>query len=487
MMSISFQVVFKGSTNSPLFSRIASYKNLGMSVDDKIHWALTHGIAIGLNIPDVEFASKAPIIHAPFTLDPFPFPKNEFEKAVGLAQLFNVLVEKITRNSEWLIETLEPTAVSDLFILQLLKIYKTVLDEGIKQPYSLAINRSDYMLHSKEGDNRTLLQVELNTIASSFGSLSTKITEMHIEMNAMESLDTENTASRRDIPVNSALDEIASGIAAAHQVYLSQTGLTNLNCSVAMIVQPNERNFADQRFLQYQLWKNHKVRCFRVTLAEVHLHGKLGSNNELIIDAKYVSVVYFRAGYSPDDLPSEKEWSARLLIERSFAIKCPTIAVHLAGCKKVQQALADPGILEMFISSAEQIEALRSVFAGLYSLSEPVSSDTSDQSQLLNIIKEKVQADNGLNFVMKPQREGGGNNFYGPDVAEALRTMSLDEQASYILMERILPPSSQADLVRDGKVSSVCYRTSYLANQFIFERIEVTLRLILSFFLLSIS
>ena len=133
-----------------------------MSVNDKIHWALTHGIAIGLNIPDMEFASKVPIIHAPFTLDPFPFPKNEFEKAVGLAQLFNVLVEKITRNSKWLIETLEPTAVSDLFILQLIKIYKIVLDEGIKQPFSLAINRSDYMLHSREGDNRTLLQVELS-------------------------------------------------------------------------------------------------------------------------------------------------------------------------------------------------------------------------------------------------------------------------------------------------------------------------------------
>ena len=440
-----------------------------MSVNDKIHWALTHGIAIGLNIPDMEFASKVPIIHAPFTLDPFPFPKNEFEKAVGLAQLFNVLVEKITRNSKWLIETLEPTAVSDLFILQLIKIYKIVLDEGIKQPFSLAINRSDYMLHSREGDNRTLLQVELNTIASSFGSLSTKISEMHIEMNAMESVDAGNVASQRDVPVNSALNEIASGIAAAHQVYLSQTGLTNLNCSVAMIVQPNERNFADQRFLQYQLWKNHRVRCFRVTLAEVHLQGKLGSNNELLVDNKYVSVVYFRAGYSPDDHPSGKEWSARLLIERSFAIKCPTIAVHLAGCKKVQQALADPGVLEMFISSSEQVEALRSVFAGLYSLSEPVvsSSETSDQSQLLNIIKEKVQADNGLNFVMKPQREGGGNNFYGPDVAEALRTMSLEEQASYILMERILPPSSQADLVRDGKVYSVHNCTASLIKQLI--------------------
>jgi hypothetical protein len=64
--------------------------------------------------------------------------------------------------------------------------------------------------------------------------------------------------------------------------------------------------------------------------------GKLSKiNNELIFNDKRVSVVYFRAGYTPDDHPSEREWDARLMMERSFAIKCPNIACHLAGCKKV--------------------------------------------------------------------------------------------------------------------------------------------------------
>ena len=414
---------------------------------------------MGLKISDEEYASKIPVIHAPFTLNSFQFPREQFEKAVSLAQLFNILVERITRNPAWLIETLEPTAVSDLFIRQLLDIYQVVLKEGIRQPYSLAVNRSDYMLHSKEGDSRSLLQVELNTIASSFGSLSTRISEMHREISAMEEMDTQGSRSsggigssvaERNIPVNTALDEIAGGLAAAHNAYLSQTGLTNIGCSVVMIVQPGERNFADQRLLQYQLFKNHRVRCFRATLAEVDQMGTLGSNNELIIDGKAVSVVYFRAGYSPDDHPTEREWSARLLIERSYAIKCPNIAVHLAGCKKVQQVLADPGVLEMFIEESVQREALRSVFAGLYSLSDdtstsipaPTSASSDDKSQLSNKsqalkdIKQKVEADNGLNFVMKPQREGGGNNFYGPDVAEALRNMSLDEQVCHRQTDR---------------------------------------------------
>ena len=185
------------------------------------------------------------------------------------------------------------------------------------------------------------------------------------------------------------------------------------------------------------------------------------NDNVLLINDHMISVVYFRAGYSPDDHPTQKEWDARLLIEKSYAIKCPTIAVHLAGCKKVQQVLADPGVLERFISSSKDRESLRSVFAGLYSLSEPLSTseNATAQLELLNEIKKKVQIDDGLNFVMKPQREGGGNNFYGSDVAEAMRTMTLDEQASYILMERILPPSCNAELVRGGQVymvSTVC-------------------------------
>ena len=31
------------------------------------------------------------------------------------------------------------------------------------------------------------------------------------------------------------------------------------------------------------------------------------------------------------------------MMERSLAIKCPSIQYHLAGTKKIQQALASPG------------------------------------------------------------------------------------------------------------------------------------------------
>ncbi|CAG5030692.1 unnamed protein product [Parnassius apollo] len=54
-------------------------------------------------------------------------------------------------------------------------------------------------------------------------------------------------------------------------------------------------------------------------------------------------------------------------------------------------------------------------------------------------------------FVLKPQREGGGNNLYGAEVREALLRMRHSrERAAYILMERILPPLVSGYVVRPG-------------------------------------
>jgi glutathione synthase len=81
-----------------------------------------------------------------------------------------------------------------------------------------------------------------------------------------------------------------------------------------------------------------------------------------------MSVLYIRM-LVQDDYPSESEWAVRLLIERSRAIKCPSIAYHLAGAKKVQQVLADPGQLQCFLDN-EEAQQVQRVFAGLFSLSD---------------------------------------------------------------------------------------------------------------------
>jgi hypothetical protein len=137
----------------------------------------------------------------------------------------------------------------------LISYLQTVKAEGIAQPAFLGILRSDYMLHSRENDDRNMLQVEINTISSSFGSLSTQLTEMFSYMNGRHS--TGEYSSNNQIPANSALTNVVSGLAAAHNHVLSQclAAITTEHdphrYCVAMIVQGNERNFSDQRLIEY--------------------------------------------------------------------------------------------------------------------------------------------------------------------------------------------------------------------------------------------
>ena len=117
-------------------------------------------------------------------------------------------------------------------------------------------------------------------------------------------------------------------------------------------------------------------------------------------------MVYFRSGYEPTQYHGEKEWSARLLMERSSAIKCPSIHYHLAGTKKVQQALARPQALERFLKDPKKADMVREIFTGLYSLDFDIYGNEAVELALRDPEK----------YVLKPQREGGGNNVYGLDI-----------------------------------------------------------------------
>jgi glutathione synthase len=215
-----------------------------------------------------------------------------------------------------------------------------------------------------------------------------------------------------------------------------------------MVVQPGESNFCDQRLLHFELKEIHSIPCERATLRDVHQFCRIDeSSGQLYFGTTFVvSVVYFRAGYSPGDYPTEDEWSARSLLENSKAVKCPNIGLHLAGSKKVQQELARPNVLERYLS-IDDSNIIRASFAGLYALDDEKEVDDLRARATLDV--------NG--YVLKPQREGGGNNFYSDAMVDALTNKSIDELKAFILMERIQPPVQDAILVRnDVAVRAEC-------------------------------
>ena len=306
---------------------------------------------------------------------------------------------------------------------------------------------------------------------------------------------------------------------------------------IVMVVQANEHNFGDQTPLEYELLSKYNIIVKKLTLLQLHKYatnrvkrgvynGEDFQYNELVynttntttntngdnsgtsdntsvnknasadVDSQFesdteleteleryiISVVYFRAGYTPDDYPSASEWSARLVIEQSFAIKCPNIAYHLAGCKKIQQVIAqDKGLIRgRFGCDTVESELLHDSFAGLWSLETDSSgsdtnttstataisdtSNTTTTATTANIINndtdntsiaalKQLVHTHPSNYVLKPQREGGGNNIYNIDIYNTMIACSPSELNSFILMERIKPPSQRVQLVRGNVIN----------------------------------
>jgi len=411
--------------------RVTPIEELGA---DAVVWATQHGLLVGAG-PD---APPAAVMHAPLSVLPAPFPEASFHKAVSAAAPFNTLIAAVAADSAYLQETLAPAAEFDDFTARLLQMHRETEDlraAGKIEQLVLAINRSDYML---DEPSNTLMQVELNTIASSFGALSAIVSRMH-GYTLSRSGRTDIDASQ--LPENRATEDIAEAMAAG-------AALVAPNAVMLMVVQPGEQNSYDQQWLQTTLWERHRVRTVRRTLEEIASDSCVQLSPEdgtLHVDGWRVGVVYLRAGYSPDDYPSEVEWQGRGKLERSSAVKCPSVAFQLAGAKKVQQDLARPGVLERFVTSRSDAELLRACFAGLWGLDDLEEAST---AEVLEAAAEDPDA-----YVLKPQREGGGNNLYGEQAAEKIAARK--GLAAYILMQRIRPPIHTTAMVRKGEVIEV--------------------------------
>ncbi|XP_058064291.1 glutathione synthetase-like isoform X2 [Anopheles bellator] len=400
-------------------------------------WAIMHGAAMrskqNFNPDGVQFA--------PFILTPSSFPRVEFLKAVRLQPLLNELIHAVAHDSKFLLDTLKSTEQVDEFTRELISIYRKVLAEGITQPLSLGLLRSDLMLETRcDNECRERLrpfnayccwkQVEINTIASGFGHLGPSSKYLHSYV--LSELGYQDKVA--NLPENMALSGLCDAMVEAWKLQNCPTS------HILFVVENVTYNICDQRLHEFYIREKYPhVGVVRRTLTQIHQEATLGPCGQLLTDGlREASVVYFRAGYEPGHYPSGNEWSARLLIERSRAIKCPSIQYHLAGTKKIQQALAKADVLRRFVKEKEKIEAIRDIFTGLYSL------DFDDEGDAA----VRLALDNPERYVLKPQREGGGNNVYGADIPATLAAMEGEERSAWILMERIFPPISTGYMIR---------------------------------------
>lgn len=405
-------------------------------IQDAMAWCAQHGLVYGAQNP----SDPCALVHAPFALTPVPFPRQAFERAVAASRPFNAMIDRVSRDEAYLKSVLDAAAKGDAeFTGRLMEIYTDEMQwrrergaSASSSEMSLVLTRSDYMLHDPTS---TMLQVELNTIASSFGCLSTLVGGLHRFILGKAGVEKEVVDGA--LPVNTSMTALVDGLAAGVEAHGHE------DRTMVMVVQPDEQNSFDQQWLQFQLWDRYGVRTIRKTLREIRDESVVSEtgDGDLRLDGKVVSLVYFRAGYTPNDYLGEEEWEARRVIERSSACKCPTVAMQLAGSKKVQQDLAKPGVVERFSDSTEDASLMRTCFAGLWGLDE-LSSDAEAQQA----VRAAIEDPGG--FVLKPQREGGGNNMYGAELKAMLE--SGKDVSDLVLMQKILPPSHRTTMVRRG-------------------------------------
>ncbi|KAG9394205.1 Glutathione synthase, eukaryotic [Carpediemonas membranifera] len=352
------------------------------------------------------------------TIDPCPILQSELDIIRDTAPSFGNILLNLSRNRPLLTDILADTAAADPFTAGLIKIMNTVSrDERVE----VNVLRSDYFIDKDTGD---VQQVELNCISSGLACLSERANAMHQYIHP--ELHTVRLPSERD------------AVQLMFDAAVARAGVARP--TVLFVVQGRETNRCDQRAHEIGL-NELGARTMRRTLTQ--LADATIFDGDLVVDDAVIDMVYFRAGYGPEDYPTDREWAARAAIEQSSAAKLPTVPMQLVGAKKVQQALCDETLLAKVLDE-DEADSVRRVFAPMGAL--PPEPDAFIQDVLAH----------PADFVLKPQREGGGHNVFGAEVGAAIRDLyaGKGDRDAWIVMKRIRPRVESRRFVgTDGEVA----------------------------------
>lgn len=219
------------------------------------------------------------------------------------------------------------------------------LPENHKQSIHMCILRSDYMI---DKNLFALKLVEYNTIASSMSSHCQRIREVQnyiqskyrdqLQLNYTENLD--DGLSKDNIPEMAAIFNrsvehyLASMVKIHPESYL---GIKTQDLYILFVIDQQERNICDQKWIECEAWERYGLRSFRMTLEDVGKHAQQDDTTKALrIHGKEIAFVYYRTGYQVEQYTSEADWATRELLEMSMPIKCPSIDVHLTTFKKFQ-------------------------------------------------------------------------------------------------------------------------------------------------------
>jgi len=378
-----------------------------------LEFVMAHGL--------VRYRKDGGIGHLPFSLFPWQSPPGFYAHGQRLCPLYNLLYHRVSQNREFLDRHLANSRQVDPFIAGL---YSCLPETPRVRPW-VYLSRHDFM-PAVSSSGILPKQVETNLMAASLGYASQRV----------------NAALRflyADTPLASSLLAHRGGSTLCRGLAKAYRALSAPSEVVLFIVPPGEVNAFDQRAMQAELQLDEGVPVMRTTLDELGEQGQI-VDDKVCFKGKRAAIAYFRAGYSPDHYQNELAWKGRRLLEHSDTISIPSVTIQLANTKKIQQVLSTREALEAFVSPQQATDLLQSMVT------------------ILPVEEARQQAlDDPESWVLKPSREGGGNNYFGQDLVEQLRQMDARQSEAYILMESIRQHSFRAiRLVEEQVVDGPC-------------------------------
>ena len=453
------------------------------------------------------------LVAAPMTLDPTEMPLATFQTLPAVMPLFNLLIDRIARDSDYLINQVGPT---DVFSQKMADIVRKVYtDENphkspsdgtspLCQTMMLGLLRSDYLFDEKAAAitdnsvqksfaktrvplNQGWKQVEINTIASSFPALSTRTGLAYEEIKrSLLEMDKDNAIGHGSICVSSSERDIITALDRAHRQFLtsypSETltskGIpSSLPVTIVFVVQEGERNVGDQSLLRRGL-ESLGIKVVRKSLVDLNKDLTLEDKTHFArlrvrstddggeerfgpdgVDLP-VSIFYFRGlyDYSEYEKYPEFSWDVRLKIEKTMSIKCPSVPYHMCTWKIIQKQLFnEPELLKRFIPDEDQAAVLRDFMVPHYTL-----TNFETDENLKKLINDAIS--NPHSYIVKTLKEGYGFILDGQEMVDALKKLTSDDKttnqdewkskfaANHLLVYRINSKSRAGAILKNGEL-----------------------------------
>ena len=406
-------------------------------IEEMVNYLYSHGIVMKNN-------EKKGVIHIPCVIYPSPIVKSFFEKIDFYQIAFNKIFDKLSRDQQFLEEILNPLSESDEFIKKNLEISKKAHEFPQKQKIQLNIFRNDFMVDKIK---KFIYQTEFNTIAVTMATFSDEMKRFYSYFSKKypEFFDRFLNKNDREVLIEKSdsipnfVDSIIEGIKLFNENYKETL--------IIFVVQENEKNIFDQRSIENDLYNRYNIKSRRLTLNEIAKNCEYDENKNIKFENKIISLFYFRSCYTEKDYINEESWKGREMIELSTAIKVPNINSFLTTFKVFQYYLQKPEILKKFCPEELISNDIIRFFMKIYYIRD---MNLEEQKELYSKII------NNLNdFVIKPQKEGGANNYYNEQIKNLIPEGENEPNEllkNSIIMEKIKPPEYETMIIKNDEM-----------------------------------